>query len=317
MRLAASRSEKVVLLKVPMITNATLGNGLGHWLFPVPLSVFVALTGVFYGRGWLRVRSVHPDVASLRKIAAFAGGLVVLLIVTGSPLAALDHELLLVHMVQHILLMAVAPPLLLLGSPVLMLAYGLPKHFVQGVVNLFRNTTLVRLSGRVLFHPVTCWLVATITVVGWHTPAAFELGLRSPGWHEIQRTSFFAAGVLFWWPVIQPWPSASPWMRWSAPVYLFAATLPCDALSAFLTFCDRVVYRPYLTMSHAFQYSALHDQEWAGVLMWVCVTFIYMVPAMLISIDTLMSVETPLSETEIGAAVVEMSAIQAIQIEAI
>jgi cytochrome c oxidase assembly factor CtaG len=191
-------------------------------------------------------------------------------------------------MVQHILLMAVAPALLLLGAPVLMLSRGLPKRFVQEVGGPFPKWAPVHSIGRILFHPVTCWLVATTTVIGWHVPAVFELGLHSHWWHEIQQASFFTAGILFWWPVIQPWPSVSRWPRWSVPLYLFSATLPCDALSAFLTFCDRVVYRPYSLASHSFHISALEDQEWAGVLMWVCITFIYMVPAMVIAVRILL-----------------------------
>jgi cytochrome c oxidase assembly factor CtaG len=70
-------------------------------------------------------------------------------------------------------------------------------------------------------------------------------------------------------------------------LYLFFATLPCDALSAFLTFCGRVIYPSYLSAPHPFPISALQDQEWAGVLMWVCITFIYMVPALALTIRIL------------------------------
>jgi cytochrome c oxidase assembly factor CtaG len=117
----------------------------------------------------------------------------------------------------------------------------LPKRAVETVLLPFFESTPARLVGGILFHPVTCWLAATITVLGWHDPATFELAVRSAVWHEIQLLSFIAAGLLFWWPVMQQWPSAARWSRWSIPFYLFFATLPCDALSAFLTFCDRVV----------------------------------------------------------------------------
>jgi len=71
------------------------------------------------------------------------------------------------------------------------------------------------------------------------------------------------------------------------PLYLFLATLPCDALSAFLTFCGRVVYPHYLSMPRLFDISALGDQECAGALMWVWVTFVYLAPAVVITIRTL------------------------------
>jgi cytochrome c oxidase assembly factor CtaG len=103
--------------------------------------------------------------------------------------------------------------------------------------------------------------------------------MSSEVWHAVEQASFLAAGLLFWWPIVQPWPSVARLPQWSAPLYLFLATLPCDALSAFLTFCDRVVYPSYLSTQQLFDLSALQDQQWAGTLMWVWVTFAYLAPA--------------------------------------
>src|SRR5436309_14707428 len=99
--------------------------------------------------------------------------------------------------------------------------------------------------------------------------------------------------------------SASPWL---IPVYLFAATLPCDELSAFLVFCDRVVYPSYLSAPRLSSLAPLHDQEFAGALMWVSVTLIYLLPAVVITIELL----SPPRTDSIGAArrraAVELSA---------
>ncbi len=224
---------------------------MNYWSLPMSLAVVLVLVTLFYVRGWLRLRSERPDTTSPWRIAVFGGGLLVLLIATGSPLAVLDHQLLSIHMVQHILLMSVAPALLLLGAPVLTLAHGLPTRFVRGVAGFFLRWAPVRAVGRVVFHPIFCWSIASAAVTGWHVPALFELVARSHGWHEIQQVTFFVAGILFWWPVIQPWPSVSGRAEWSVPLYLFLATLPCDALSAFLAFADRVVYRPYILAPHS------------------------------------------------------------------
>jgi putative membrane protein len=214
-----------------------------------------------YLRSWCGLR------LSGRRLAAFMGGVFSLWAVMGSPLAALDHRLLTAHMAQHLLLMTVAAPLILLGAPVIP---GKAKSF-----------------GRSLTHPVFCWLASTITVIGWHVPALFALGMRSEGWHAIEHACFFVAGLLFWWPVVQPWPRVGTWPRWSVPLYLFLATLPCDALSAFLTFCNRVVYPHYLFAQRPFDISALGDQEIAGALMWVWVTFAYLAPAVAVTIRML------------------------------
>jgi putative membrane protein len=214
-----------------------------------------------------------------RRLTAFMGGMFLLWAVVGSPLAALDHELLTFHMLQHLVLMTVAAPLILLG-----LHGNVPRR--------------AHSFGRFLTHPVFCWLASTVTVIGWHVPALFALGMRSERWHLAEHACFFVAGLLFWWPVAQPWPSRAAWPRWSVPLYLFLATLPCDALSAFLTFCDRVVYPHYLYAQRHFNISPLGDQEIAGALMWFWVTFAYLAPAVAVTIRML----SPQRDTSRAAA---------------
>jgi putative membrane protein len=193
------------------------------------------------------------------RLAACIGGLVVVWGVVASPLAHLHHQYLLAHMLQHLLLSLAAAPLILLGAPML----PLPNN------------------------PAVCWSVAMLVFLGWHYPPLFQLAWRSEVWHLIEDASFFVSGLLFWRPVVQPWPGESTWPRWSMPIYLFLATLPCDVLSAFLAFSDRLVYPAY---AHAHQHSrvaALQDQAAAGALMWLCVTFAYGVPASIIMLKEL------------------------------
>jgi cytochrome c oxidase assembly factor CtaG len=103
-----------------------------------------------------------------------------------------------------------------------------------------------------------------------------------------EHVCFVVAGFLFWWPVIQPWPSVAKWPRWSIILYLFAATIPCDILSAFLVFCDRVVYPAYLSQPpQPLGISALQDQQCAAALMWTCVTIVYLVPAAILTVGLL------------------------------
>jgi len=196
----------------------------------------------------------------------------------------LDEELLSVHMVQHMLLSVVVAPLILLGAPALPLLYAIPGRLMLngGVARLLRSSW-VRALGRVLARPAICWSVAIVVFIGWHVPPLFQLGLRSEGWHAVEHASFLASSLMFWWPVVQPWPSTPKWPRWSVPLYLFAATLPCDGLSAFLAFSDRVVYSAYLSAPRHFGLSALQDQECAGALMWLCVTIAYVIPAAIVT----------------------------------
>jgi putative membrane protein len=259
---------------------------------PVTLTLAMALTGFVYLRGWVRLRSTSVDVIPSWRAGSFFLGLFLIWVALGSPLAAFDEELLTVHMVQHLLLMTVAPPLILLGAPFMPLLHVLPPGFVQSA--LFRWPPIRRL-GRLLSHPAVCWLAAAAALVGWHIPAVFTLGLRSEGLHIAEHVCFLVSGFLFWWPVVQPWPSLPSSPRWSILLYLFLATLPCDILSGFLAFCDRVVYPVYLSAPRHFGISALEDQECAAALMWTCVTIAYLIAAAILTTQ-LLATRTPQAE---------------------
>jgi putative membrane protein len=259
--------------------------------YPITFALFVVACGYF--RGWLRLRSTSPNLILPWQLAAFKSGMFALWMALGSPLRTLHHELLSIHMVDHVLLMAVAPPLILLGAPLRSFVQALPQRFLRAASAGFLSWSPVRQLGHILGHPVFCWLAAVIALIGWHVPAAFELAMRSSLWHVFEYACFFGTGLLFWWPVIQPWRDVARSPQWSTVLYLFFATFPCDMLSAFLTFCDRVVYPCYLSGNQHFGISPLQDQEYAGALMWVCVTFIYLVPAVVITTQLLSSPRSP------------------------
>jgi putative membrane protein len=237
--------------------------------------IFAALV---YLRGWLRIRRFNLRGVAGWRAASFALGLLSIWVATASPLATLDHDMLTAHMVQHLLLMTVAPPLILLGVPV-----KPPVHGPLQAIGRPLRSAPIQLRGSVLTHPVLCWFGAAGTLAVWHIPSMFMLGLRSQTWHGIEQASFLATGLLFWWPVVQPRPSVSKWPESSMLLYLFLATLPCDILSGFLVFCDRVVYPVFLSSAQSFGLSALEDQQCAGALMWTCVTVVYLIAATIVA----------------------------------
>jgi cytochrome c oxidase assembly factor CtaG len=180
------------------------------------------------------------------------------------------------HMVQHLLLMTFAPLLILFGMPRKPLAHGLPPRFLQAIGRPLRSEPMQRLAS-VVTHPALCWFAAAGTLVVWHIPSVFMLGLRSQMWHGVEQASFLATGLLFWSPVVRPLKNSVQWPESSILLYLFLATLPCDILSGFLVFCDRVVYPVFLSSPGSFGLSALEDQQCAGALMWTCVTIVYLI----------------------------------------
>jgi len=241
-------------------------------LAEVPIALTLLAIAGFYVRGHLQ-RPWSRGIQSWRAVSLLAG-LFAIWIALSSPLSALDHEFLTVHMVQHLLLMSIAAPLILMGEPVLVLWAGLPLPFVKVVRRLAQRPSMRRL-GSILVSPVWCWVAATGALAVWHVPAMLTLTMQSGAWHAIAKASFVVTGLLFWWPVVHPWPSARV-PRWSMVLYLFLAMLPCDILSAFLVFSERIAYSVYLPMPGHTSLSVLDDQAVAGALMWTVVTLVYL-----------------------------------------
>ncbi|HXM69454.1 MAG TPA: cytochrome c oxidase assembly protein [Candidatus Acidoferrum sp.] len=276
-----------------------LHHGAPGSLEPVLLTVIIIFAASVYLRGWLRLRSTSFSIINGWHAFSFVAGLSLIWVAIASPIAALDHELLIVHMLKHLLLMTLAPPLIWVGEPVDPLSHGLPQRFVQRVLApAFQLLRAQRIS-RALGQPGFCWLAAAAALVGWHIPAVFTLAMQSAAWHFVEQSSFLAIGLLFWWPVVRPWPSVlRPDL--SMILYLFFATLPCDILSGFLVFCDRVIYPVYLSSSHLFGLSALGDQQCAAALMWTCVTLVYLVAGAILAMR-LLSPEKPLDSKLVPA----------------
>lgn len=270
---------------------------LQSWSPPLGVNLALGLTVIIYMRGWLRLHATFSKLFSAWRLAAFLAGIISIWIAVGSPLAAFDDVSLTVHMVQHLLLMAIAPLFILLGAPALPFLQGLPQPIARDVIGPFLRWAPVRRVGHLITNPAICWLAASLALIVWHVPTVFEAALHNDWLHDLEHASFLGTGVLFWWPVVQPWPSTARWPRWSVPLYLFAATLPCDALSGFLAFCDRVVYVSYVSAPRLFNVPPLEDQQLAASLMWICVTIILLLPAVIVTMQILSPQDSRVPET--------------------
>lgn len=265
------------------LTQAILSSwSLGFWP-----ALTLVLSALVYLRGWRVLRHVQPARFPAWRAGAFLGGLGALVVAIGSPLDPLSEFLLSAHMVQHLLLMSVAAPLLLLGSPLLPILRGLPRGFAHDGLGPFLNWPLLRRIGSRLTHPVTGWLALLVGLCVWHIPDAFETALRSPAWHEVEHATFFLGALLFWWPVIRPYPSHPVWPAWTIPLYLLAADAVNSALCAILAFTEHVLYPTYAAAPRLFGTTALGDQASAGVIMWVPGSIAFLVPAVVVAVQFL------------------------------
>jgi putative membrane protein len=211
--------------------------------------------------GYLFITRTSPF--SPRK-ASFIAGAVVIFVALGPPLDDWsDHYLLLAHMVQHLLLIMLAAPLLL---------YGTPARLLEP---LTRNR-ITNFVGYWLTRPVIAYAVANAVFVLWHVPMFYEMALRSQPVHVVEHAMLLGTALLAWWPILGPLPQ---WPRLALPLhslYFFAMTLPGSAVGAFITFADPGLYAPYDTAKRIFGIDLATDQQAAGLLMWVAVGTIYL-----------------------------------------
>ena len=265
------------------------------WAFPRWVCLALEITAIVYWRGWLLIRRTRPARFPVWRLVCFLAGIASIVVAIASPLDTFSDRLLFLHMAQHYVLMSVAPPLIVLAAPVVPLLRGLPRWFVRPVLGPLIRTVWLRRFFKLLVTPRVAWMLMNAAYIGWHIPAAYELALSSWQWHIVEHGCFFFTSVIFWWPIIVPWPSRFIGSRWVLLPYLLGADIVNTAISALLCFSGRVLYPSYADQPRMFGVSALADQAAAGALMWVLGSIVFLVPAMYITLKLLSPQRRPLA----------------------
>lgn len=257
------------------------------WAFPRAAALTLEISAIVYWRGWLRIRRTRPAIFPTWRLVCFLSGIASIVIAIASPLDALSDQLLVAHMVQHYILMSIAPPLIVLSAPVVPMLRGLPRWFVRPVLGPLIRTVWLRRFFKLLVTPRVAWILMNAAYIGWHIPSAYEFALAYWQWHIVEHACFFITSVLFWWPIIEPWPSHFSGSRWLLLPYLLGADVINTAISALLCFSGRVLYPTYATQSRLFAITPLADQAAAGAFMWVLGSIVFLIPAMYITLKLL------------------------------
>lgn len=252
-----------------------------HWR-PAVILIIVVLAST-YGSGWWRLRGAgFTRLARRWRLGLYLLGLAALALALLSPIAHLAEVLLSAHMVQHLLLTMVAAPLLLLGNPLPVGLWGLPRKARRAVGRLFtRRAWFRRVLWAATLMPVA-WLLFVGDLWLWHLPAAYQAALTHPLVHDLEHVAFFVTALLFWWPVVEPAPRLHERIpRGFAVLYLVAATGQNTLLSAVIALPERILYPYYATASSPFDLSPLDDQALAGGIMW-SMGHMYLLPVLLV-----------------------------------
>jgi cytochrome c oxidase assembly factor CtaG len=267
--------------------SPTLDACLRSWpVAPWLVGALIVSAGV-YLRGWFALHRRAPDRWHRGHVAAFFGGLAAIYLALASPIEPLAALLLSVHMVQHLLLMMVAPPLFWLAAPLLPLLRGLPRPVRVIWAAPWLSSPLLRSLFGFLSHPFMAFGVFITVSWFWHVPRVYDLAMQSNGWHYLEHASFFGTALIFWYPVIRPYPAQPRWAPWLLLPVLLLADLSNTALAALLTFSDRALYQSYAGVPRLAGVSPLDDQSMAGVLMWVPGSIAFLLPLVVVSIGLL------------------------------
>lgn len=259
----------LVLLLLPGLAAAHgVGEAASGWRPEAWTALPLLAMAVLLGLGTLRLarRARRGGVRRRGMLLALGWGCMVLAL--ASPLAAAGHASFAAHMLQHELLMLVAAPLLVLGRPVAVLAWGLPAGLRQGLARLLHAPPL-RAAGRAATHPLVATLLQAAVLWLWHAPPLFDLALRLPGWHAAQHLSFLLAGIAFWIAMLERC-GTSLAGRSLAALCLFASSLVSGALGALMALSESPWYAGYAALGLTPNgLTPAEDQQLAGLLMWV------------------------------------------------
>jgi putative membrane protein len=225
-----------------------------HWSTVVGLA---ALAGLYEWRARVATRIATADAPTGGQRALFMGGLVMLFLSLNGPLHDLsDTFLFSAHMVQHLVLTLVVPPLLIAGTP----------------ASLFRQALAYRpvaRAARAVTSPVACYAIFNVVLAVWHLPVLYNFAVAHHSVHIAQHLMFLSAATLMWWPLMSPLPELPRLPYPMQMLYCFLMTIPMSVIAIFITYSDEVLFPAYASAPRIWGISPMVDQLFGGLIMWI------------------------------------------------
>jgi len=216
----------------------------------------IGAAALAYAVAW--ARGAH---AGLERPARFMAALLVLLVALNGPLHDLsDYYLFSAHMVQHLLLTLVVPPLLLAGTP---------RWMADALIDRLGRVQALGALAHAATRPVPALALYTVALVGWHLPGPYGAALEHHRLHIAEHVALIATALVAWWPVLSP-SARLPRLHYGAQIlYLFAFGIPMTVVAAMITGADHALYPFYAQAPRLFELTPLDDQRLGGLIMWV------------------------------------------------
>lgn len=244
---------------------------LTSWNLEPDLVVALAVALGLYLFGWMRLRGRDGASGTLQgwRMWCYCGGILSIALALLSPIETFSELFFFVHMIQHLLLMLVAAPLLCLGAPILPLMWALPRRIRIGLGRQFAGGRPLHFLLNFLTNPLVAQALFLATLAGWHVPANYDIAQGPSLIHEFEHTMFLGTSLLFWWAIVHPWGGKRRLSYEAAIAYLIPPILVSNLIGALLTFAPRPLYTNYLAVPRLWGISVLLDQQLGGLIMWV------------------------------------------------
>lgn len=254
------------------------------WSWSPVATVALLLLTFLYWRGWQRLRSIVPEVATWTRLGAFSGAVLLLVAAFMSPLYGLSEYLLSVRSLQKIVLCMVVPPLLWLSCPFHCVAWGLPGHWRRMLTRSVLRPSLTQRAVKLLTQPGYLWLFFVASFLLWHEPSVVTWSLHS-GWaHRLAMGILLAASLLYWWRIVDTGPRIHVSLSaWGGFLYLIGVELPNMFAGVTIAFSRTPLYPYYESMRTALpqlyarlpNLGLIEDQMFGGGLIWITGSIVY------------------------------------------
>lgn len=252
------------------------------WRPEIILTLSLAATVHLIGRQRLK-RKGSTDLTKPWRSISYLSGLAILWIALMSPIDVLSDQFFYMHMIQHLLMVMIAAPLLLIANPMPIALWGLPSSLRLEIGRGLRPGSRFRQVVRSVTTPGLVWLYFVAVLVGWHDPRLYGLALRNELVHDLEHLSFLGTAVLFWWHVIGCAPHIHRRLSQGVRIGYALSVVPANALTGIaIAFASEPIYEHYTTVPRIGEMTVLQDQMLSGIIMWIPGSMMYIVAALIL-----------------------------------
>lgn len=264
----------------------------------LPLTIMGALQFI----GWLRLRRRGAQrFANGWRLASYLCGLLLLVVALMSPIDVLSGQLFFLHMIQHLLLVMIVPPLLWLAAPFATGLWALPRSWRLAVGGWFQQESLFRRALQAATRPGLSWMLFVGVLFAWHDPGLYGMA-QGNGWiHDLEHISFFGTAMFFWWRVTGAGPHIHGRSSLLARIgYVLAVVPPNMFLGVAISLAESPIYTYYLGVPRLYGISVMDDQTMAGLIMWIPGSMMYIVAGLILAARLFSNAERPTKQTKSG-----------------